>query len=65
MRRVDSASKYLNDCKIDRIKLEGKIEDIKHRIQDATSRLSSYNENIHSIVSLLDDKVPDIIPAAK
>jgi predicted nucleic acid-binding Zn-ribbon protein len=59
MKRVNDASKSLSDCRIERIKLEGKLEDIKHRIQEIYSRLGSYNENIGSILTIIDEKVPD------
>lgn len=61
-KRVHDASKVLSDCRIERIKLEGKIDDLRHRIQDAYSRLGSYNENIGTILTIIDDKVPDKVP---
>ena len=33
IKRVNEASKCLSDCRNERIKLEGKLEDLKHRIQ--------------------------------
>lgn len=43
MKRVTEASKSLSECRSERIKLEGKRQDLKHRIEEIYSRLGGYN----------------------
>lgn len=65
MKRVNEASKSLSDCRIERIKLERKIEDLKHRIQEVYSKLGSYNENIGTILNIVEEKIPDTVAVGK